>query len=260
MHARRRVDYDSLAPTYNRRFQADTLPNVALCLVDLVRLHNAGRVLEAGCGTGRWLVDLRGVADQVYGLDPSAGMLAQARMRGDRLHLTRGRGETLPFPDESLDLVYCVNAIHHMTGQRTFVREARRVLKPGGVLAVIGMDPHGRRDRWYVYPYFEGTYETDMARFPAWETVLDWMVEVGFEGVERRLVKQISDHKTGRAVLADPFLQKHATSQLALLSEAAYAAGLQKIEAAIEAAEATGEEIVFPVDITVEALVGRTPL
>lgn len=254
-----RVDYDQIAPTYNRRFKGDAQSNTAATLLALTQELGAERVLEVGCGTGRWLADLRRIADQVYGLDLSAGMLVRARGRDTQLRLTRGRAARLPFPAATFDLVYCVNAIHHFDRQQQYVSEARRLLRPGGALAVVGMDPHGRQDSYYIYRYFEGVYENDLARFPSWGTVLDWMTAAGFARVSWSIAERILDPKIGRAVLEDPFLEKDATSQLALLSEAAYAAGLQRIQAAIETAEAAGETIVFPLDIPVGMLVGHAP-
>ena len=119
------------------------------------------------------------------------------------------------------------------------------------------MGPHSGRDQRYVYHYFEGTYEADIARFPSWGTVLDWMVAGGFERIEWQVVESIRDSKVGWKGFQDPFLQKDSTSQLVLLSDDAYAAGLRRIEAALREAEATGETLVFPADLTLGMLVGR---
>ena len=118
------------------------------------------------------------------------------------------------------------------------------------------MDPCFLRDRWYIYDYFEGTYETDLTRFPSWGTVLDWLLAAGFEHVAWQPVEQIQEHKVGRAIFADPFLQKDACSQLALLSDEAYAAGLQRIEAALAAAGAQGETLTFATDLLLTMLTG----
>jgi SAM-dependent methyltransferase len=250
------VDYDRIAPSYNLRFTSGGVEGVAGVLRALAEAQGARQILEVGCGTGHWLTGLHGLTGRLYGLDLSAGMLAQAQQRPEPLHLARGRAGQLPFPEASFDLVYCVNAIHHFQRQRDFVAEARRLLRPGGVLAVAGTDPRFLRDRWYIYDYFEGTYETDLARFPSWGTVLDWLVAAGFERIEWQPVEQIRDHKVGRAILADPFLRKDACSQLALLSDEAYAAGLERIEAALAAAGAQGETLTFSTDLLLAMITG----
>ncbi len=255
-----RVDYDRIAPTYDQRFADGGLRGVAAALRALVEGRGVGWVLEVGCGTGHWLAGLRPVAGRLVGLDLSAGMLVQGRQRGERLSLVRGRAGQLPWPDGSIELVYCVNAIHHFQEQRAFVSEARRLLRPGGALAVIGMDPRVQRSRWYIYDYFDGIYETDLARFPSWGTVLDWMTEAGFEPIEWCPLERIRAEKVGRAVLDDPYLRKDACSQLALLGDEAYASGLRRIEAALEAAEAAGETLTFSTDLLQDMLVGRVPL
>lgn len=250
------VNYDAIAPTYNRRFAEAQRSGTLQALQELVQVTGAKRVLEAGCGTGHWLASLDSPACQVYGLDFSAGMLAQAQQREPALDLAQGRAEELPFQAGWFDLVYCVNAIHHFQRQYEFIGQARRVLKPGGALAVVGMDPHHRRNDWYIYEYFPGTFATDLKRFPSWGQVLDWMAAAGFARMELRVAEDISDPKYGRAVLADPFLTKNSCSQLALLSEQAYQAGVDRLHRALAETEAQGKTLVFPSTIRIHQLVG----
>jgi ubiquinone/menaquinone biosynthesis C-methylase UbiE len=257
-----RVDYDQIAPTYNQRFveneRSDTAEALLACAHRIAAEQGrAPRVLEAGCGTGRWLAELQAATPHVVGLDLSAGMLGQANRRNVPLRLVRGRAGQLPFPDATFDMVYCVNAIHHFGRARAFVSEGRRLLRPGGRLVVIGMDPHGRRESWYVYRYFDGVYETDLRRFPSWAEIREWMEAEGLEGVECRVVERIFDPKRGREVLDDPFLRQNSCSQLALLSQGAYQAGLQRIRAALDRAEAAGETLTFPVDTPLAMISGR---
>jgi ubiquinone/menaquinone biosynthesis C-methylase UbiE len=262
--AEQRVDYDRIASGYNRRFEANGTPGVAVALQSLARTlagehegdSRALSVLEVGCGTGHWLAGLEG-GHRLWGLDLSAGMLHQARQRPVALHLVRGRAGRLPFATGSFDLVYCVNALHHFEDRAGFVVEARRLLRAGGALAVVGLDPRRARQSWYVYDYFPGTYEADLARFPSWGTVADWMIAAGLGPLAWRRVEEIHDTKQGRAVLRDPFLQKDATSQLTLLDDEAYAAGLRRIQSALVAAERAGQTLSFATDLTLDMLVGR---
>jgi ubiquinone/menaquinone biosynthesis C-methylase UbiE len=254
-----RVNYDAIASTYNCRFAEQRRSGTLQALEELVRTMGAERVLEVGCGTGHWLAGLGNLAPQVYGLDFSAGMLAQAQQQENPLALLQGRAEELPFPAGSFDLVYCVNAIHHFQRKSDFIWQARRALRREGALAVLGMDPHHRRNDWYVYEYFDGTFETDLARFPSWGQVLDWMIAAGFERMELRLAEEIGDPKYGPAVLEDPFLVKNSCSQMALLSDQAYEEGLNRIRRALAEAEAQGNMLVFKNTIRIDQIVGRVP-
>jgi SAM-dependent methyltransferase len=184
-------------------------------------------------------------------------MLSKAKERDAGLRPIRGRAGRLPFPTAAFDLAFCVNAIHHFVEQRRFVFEARRLLRSSGALAVVGMDPHGRRDHWYVYDTFDSTYQTDLERFPSWGEVMDWMTAAGFGQVAWRVVERINDPKFGREVLDDPFLRKESTSQLALLTDDAYAEGLHRIRAALDTADETGEQLVFRSDILMGMVVGQ---
>ncbi len=252
----RRVNYDQIAPTYDRRFADNQPRGTGTVLLTLAQDLHAQRLLEVGCGTGHWLALLQSATPHLFGLDLSAGMLGQARRRDGNLSLVRGRADQLPFPDTSFDLVYCVNAIHHFENQSTFITEAKRLLRPGGALAVIGFDPRQHRDKWYIYDFFDGTFENDLERFPSWGTVLDWMIAAGFTRVEWRLAERIEDHKQGGAVLEDPFLEKNSCSQLALLSDDEYAAGLDKIRAVVAGGRASGQTIRFPCEILLRILIG----
>jgi ubiquinone/menaquinone biosynthesis C-methylase UbiE len=251
-----RVNYDAIASTYNHRFAEQRRSGTLLALENLIQVSRAKWVLEAGCGTGHWLIGLAHPDRRVVGLDFSAGMLDQARQPDSPLALLQGCAEALPFPAGSFDLVYCVNAIHHFQGPRDFICQARRVLKPGGALAVLGMDPHLHRDDWYIYEYFQGVFKTDLLRFPSWGQVLDWMSAAGFERMELKLAEEIVEPKFGSAVLDDPFLVKNSCSQLALLSNEAYAAGLRRIRRALARAEARDETLVFRNTIQIHQLVG----
>ncbi len=254
----RQVDYDQIASTYDRRFKDGRPRGTETVLLSLAQVLHAERLLEVGCGSGHWLALLRPATPHLYGLDLSAGMLSQARRSHGELALVRGRAGQLPFPDASFDLVYCVNALHHFEQQHTFIAEARRLLRPGGALAVVGFDPRQHRDKWYVYDFFEGTYETDLERFPSWGTVLDWMIATGFTRVEWKLAERIEDYKQGSEVLDDRFLEKNACSQLALLSDDEYRAGIDKIRAVVAAGKTTGETSRFHSEILLRALIAWT--
>ena len=256
-----RVDYDPIAAQFQQRYRENPLSEIARALDQLAAQTPAATILEAGCGTGRWLAGLAETQThaQLYGLDYSAGMLAEAQQHPHPLRLIRGTASRLPLAAQTFDLIFCVNALHHFEDPARFIRASHQLLKPGGVLAIIGQVPQDRRNRWYLYDYFDGTYELDLQRFPTWGTVTDWLIAAGFEQIQWQPIQWIRDNKFGREVLQDHFLQKHAVSQLALLSDAAYAAGIAKIEQAIQQAESRGETLEFKAQLRLDMLTATLP-
>ena len=255
-----KVNYEPIASHYHQRYASGSrLSCIATALHEIVRRIRAQDVLEAGCGTGRWLAELRPAARNVIGLDLSRGMLAQAQNLHNLNALVCGRATQLPFPLAAFDLIFCINALHHFGQPDAFIAQARQLLRPGGALAIANMDPHCGTDRWYLYDYFEGTRAADLRRFPPSGALLDWLAKAGFDPVEWKVIERIKGEFAGRAVLADHFLQKHGTSQLALLSDEVYAAGRQAIESAIARAEANGQTISFMVDVSLVMITGFLP-
>lgn len=253
-----RVNYDRIASTYHRRYEADAMQPIADALCTLADETGAARVLEVGCGTGRWLTDLAAPSRGVVGIDASFGMLRRAREQGLRAGLVHAVAEALPLPALSADMLYVVNALHHFAEPRRFMAEAARVLRPGGLLALVGM-AHPQPSDWYVYEYFEGTYETDAARFAPEATVREWLVAAGFRQVESRTAYDIVERFAGREVFGNPFMRKESTSQLVLLTDEAYQAGLARIRAAIAEAEAAGKQIVFTSSLRLMLITARRP-
>jgi SAM-dependent methyltransferase len=184
-------------------------------------------------------------------------MLAQAQAKGVAAQLVQGAARELPIKPGEMDLVYCVNALHHFTSPETFISEAHRALRPGGILAILGSDFPASREDWYIYKYFKGVYETDIKRFPPWRTVAGWLKKTGFKIRDLVQVEHILEHKKGTDVLRDPFLQKHACSQLALLSEEAYQEGLRAIKSDLVTADDKDREIVFKSEVAIMMLSGR---
>ena len=252
------LNYNPIASDYDRRYTAGVWSGVAATLNALVKEESIRRALEVGCGTGHWLNALREVGVEAIGLDLSIGMLQQARQRDSRLALLNGRAHQLPLSDAAFDLILCVNAFHHFEQHARVITAGRRLLRAGGVLAIIGLNPHARRDHWFIYDYFPGTYAADVKRYPTPGAIMDWMIAAGFVRTAWRTAERARYAHSGRAILDDYFLKKHATSQLAQLSDEAYAAGLERIKAAIVDAEALGTPLEFQVDLGMELVLGWT--
>lgn len=137
----RRV-YESIAPQYDRRVGANSEVDAFFMEGEsrfvLSRVAPADRVLDIGCGTGRYTARMLAAGVRAVGLDMSAAMIRQARSKsaaaphgGSWVQAEMGN---LPFADGSFDVVTCVLAIMHLARserQRVFT-EVSRVLRPRG--------------------------------------------------------------------------------------------------------------------------------
>jgi ubiquinone/menaquinone biosynthesis C-methylase UbiE len=124
--------FDFLAPLYDRviRLPEDTR------LAEMVGLPIAGRLLDAGGGTGRIAQRFVDQAGLVVVADTSVKMLRQASSKEHLCCMVGGATERLPFPEASFERVIVVDAFHHLADQERSLGEFWRVLMPGGRLVI----------------------------------------------------------------------------------------------------------------------------
>jgi SAM-dependent methyltransferase len=183
-------------------------------------------------------------------------MLLQVPEGEGRTNLVCGSADEIPLADASVDFVSCANVIHHLADPAAFVTSVARLLRPNGCLAVVGLDPHQDRDRWYLYDYFPEARKLDLQRYPSADQVAAWMTASGLESIEIAAAERIREQYKGGAILEDYFLQRKASSQLAILSEGAWAEGLKRIRQAVQEGENSGASPVFEVDLTLVMVCG----
>lgn len=102
---------------------------------------------DLGCGTGRVSAALAPFVARVVAVDGSAEMLQTARERmagADNVDLRRGDLEALPIDDARLDAAVLTLVLHHVPDPATALAEVHRVLKPGGRVLLVDMQPHDR--------------------------------------------------------------------------------------------------------------------
>lgn len=117
------------------------------------------RIVDVGTGTGlvaREAVRIVGDASAVTGVDPSTGMLANARLPAG-VRLVQGSAEAIPLPDASADFLSMGYALRHISDLETAFREFFRVLRPGGVVLVLEITrPEGRARTALLKAYMRG--------------------------------------------------------------------------------------------------------
>lgn len=132
--------YDESEP----HFRPENKDKVRSKLEELQKRCGGNRLLDLGCGTGFIIGLSKEIFTEIHGVDVTQAMLNRVdRSSGNiTLHLTAA--ESVPFPDDYFDLVTAYSFLHHVEDYRSVLREAFRVLKPGGVF-YTAQDPN----RWF---------------------------------------------------------------------------------------------------------------
>jgi len=172
-----------------------TAENSAGYLLD--RLEPGMDLLDVGCGPGTITIDLaaRVAPGGVLGIDRAAEVIAQAddlvRSRGvENVRFATGDVYELDLDEDSFDVVHAHQVLQHLQDPIAALRELRRVLRPGGTLAVRDGDYAGfvwaprdpMLDRWnelYHAVTARNGAEADAGRF-----LLGWVQQAGFTEIE----------------------------------------------------------------------------
>jgi ubiquinone/menaquinone biosynthesis C-methylase UbiE len=118
--------------------------------LELVSIEPGMNILDVGCGTGSLSVGAKqnlGNNGRVVGIDPSSIMIDLARQKAEKagveVDFQVGVIENLEFNDDQFDLVLSSLMMHHLTDElkESGLQEVHRVLKPGGTLLIIELDP-----------------------------------------------------------------------------------------------------------------------
>ena len=96
------------------------------------------KILDLGCGTGRFSIEIAKHGAKVTAQDPSRSMVEEVkRMMDDaEINLINGDGYELPFKDESFDGCLCINVIDHVEDHNKLIREISRVLRKDGFVII----------------------------------------------------------------------------------------------------------------------------
>jgi len=246
------MDYDATDIASNYDLGRDHGPEFLDLWMDVVASHVKDQtikmILDLGCGTGRFTEALRARFDaEVIGIDPSKKMLEQARRKQleDRIRYEAGRGESIPLPNKSVDLIFMSMIFHHLDDPALAAQECRRVLRDDGTLFVRT----GIHERISSYPYFDF--------FPASQPILEEVLPTttfvhevfetaGFRLVTFELITQ--EISPSYSAYAEK-LAAGADSVLARLSQRDFDDGMRALQA--YAAHSDSKSVFEPIDVFV---------
>jgi len=201
-----RTMFDRIAPVY------DVMNRVMTAGLDLRWRRLAARavvqpgdsVLDAACGTGDLAIaDRKAGAEKVTGLDFSERMLERARRKAPELEWVQGDMLALPFADGTFDSATVGFGVRNVADLELALRELRRVLRPGGRLAILEIT----QARGVLKPFFSLWFDrivpligkllpggsaytylpASVKRFPSAEELADLLRSLGFGDVGFRL-------------------------------------------------------------------------
>lgn len=224
-----RVDYDAVASAFDKRYDHQRYEQVERAVRRFVETHDLPAVLEVGCGTGHWLAAIAELATVVVGVDRSLEMLRRAVATAPQALLAQATAEAIPLGRARFDRVFCVNALHHFPDPATFLAECRRLLRPDGAFLSIGLDPHTGIDSWWIYDYFPGALVADRRRYLATPRLREMLVAAGFSAPRTEIVQHLPAEREFDVAVERGHLERHSTSQLMVISDAEYEAGMRRL-------------------------------
>ncbi len=169
-------------------------------------------ILDVACGTGDMCAfwdrygSRRGIEiSRIVGIDPSSGMLEEAKKKGIRAEFLLGEAKALPAQERSADLLSISYGLRNVVDRMEGLREFYRVLKPGGLLVILEFTKrpkksfaHRARDLYMkrILPFVGGllskNYEAysylpnSIEGFLTKEHLIEELQEVGFETLEAK--------------------------------------------------------------------------
>ena len=167
-----------------------TVENSAAYLIP--HLRSGARLLDVGCGPGTITADFarRLTCERVLGIDASADVIAEAQRNHPDVAFATGDVYRLDLPDASFDLVHAHQVLQHLSDPVAALSEMRRVVRPGGIVAVRDADygsftwhpADERLTRWLAL--YREVARANRGEPDAGRHLLSWAQRAGFARID----------------------------------------------------------------------------
>ena len=134
------IDFSGLPHSFFMTAKADLLRDLIATRIDGAQKPVA---LDIGCGVGEFHPFVRGMFSKLCGADVSSASIEQARRSNPGVEYEAYDGKVLPYGDATFDVATAICVMHHVPTDQWlgFLREVRRILRPGGLACVIEHNP-----------------------------------------------------------------------------------------------------------------------
>lgn len=133
--------FNETAADYNNSNDGKFVTPMYASFLKEIHKSQTGRILDVGCGNGNLFSFLSNEQYELFGIDFSENMIAEAKKYfSEKASFFVADAEELPFADNTIDIITCNASFHHYVHPNTVLAEMKRVLKDGGKL-LIG-DPY----------------------------------------------------------------------------------------------------------------------
>jgi ubiquinone/menaquinone biosynthesis C-methylase UbiE len=171
--------YDQIGGGYTKHRCADR--RIVQQLVRILGLFPPATVADIGAGTGNYSRALADLGFRVEAIEPSDMMRRQAIPHAD-VRWRDGIAEQIPLPDNSVDAIVCILAVHHFSSMSSAVAEMERVCETGP-LVWLTCDPREAHTPW-IAEYFPSIWDATFSVFPSLRDICNQMAAATFRQVE----------------------------------------------------------------------------
>ena len=114
--------------------EIDSLGKMYFDIVTPDMLNNSSKVIDVGCGSGRFIKYLKGRFKYLAGVDPSSAIFAADNLIGhdESVELFQASTDNIPFPDNYFDFGYSLGVLHHIPDTQQALNDSVKKIKPGG--------------------------------------------------------------------------------------------------------------------------------